>query len=40
MTPSCGKQKLRGLYQLLPEPTIAARVTALTSDLRTVYDSY
>jgi putative nucleotidyltransferase with HDIG domain len=35
MTTSCGKQKLRGLYQLLPEPTVAARATALTSDLRT-----
>ena len=29
-----GKRKLRGRYQLLPVPTTAARVIALTSDLR------
>jgi putative nucleotidyltransferase with HDIG domain len=35
MLTRCGKRKLRGLYQLLPEPTTAARVTALMRDLRT-----
>ncbi len=40
MPTRCGKKKLRGLYQLLPVPTTAARATALTSDLRTVEDSY